>query len=312
MKLFKTERIIYFKTKYSQKIEPNEIITKSEESSTNRFICIKENYSQKFLSKKVCHFRVDKYDSLFLDQIKGKKEGKWTLKEHIQFLQALEKFGVNWKKISDYIPSRTSIQIRSHSQKFYKKLKECKDTELGIDFTSRHINNINDMISHIKSVNKDYNVFNLFLYLSEKCYPNKIPQNPDKVNNIDINNILRETININNNDKNDSLFNNNIKENIIDKEVNINKQIINNNIINTPINNILFNNINYLSSINNFEPLIQLYLNHSVKSNNINNNTILQNSSKINLDIVNDNFINNNSKYLLDKNYIFNYPINNF
>ena len=47
------------------------------------------------------------------------------------------------------------------------------DTELGIDFTSENINNINDMISHIKSVNKDYNIITVFLYLSEQSYQEK-------------------------------------------------------------------------------------------------------------------------------------------
>ena len=250
MKLFKTERIIYFNTKYSQKFKPNEIISKPEQISTNEFISINENYPQKFLTKKVGRFRVDKYSSFLENQTKNQKEGRWTLKEHIQFLQALEKFGQNWKKISDFIPSRTSTQIRSHSQKFCKRLKECKDIELGIDFTSRHINNVNDMIAHIKSVNKDYNIVNVFLYLSEKCYPNKNSQKENKENkaNININNIIDETINKNNNNSNNYLFTNDIKENIIDKGININKQIINNNFINTPINNIYINNINNINN----------------------------------------------------------------
>ena len=171
MKKFKTERIIYFNTKYLPKkfkIESDTILSKTEEGSKNKFICHKENiYHQHFLNKKVLHFHVMKYDSRDMKQKKIKKEGRWTLKEHIQFLQALDKFGISWKKISDLIPSRTPNQIRSHSQKFYKKLKACKDTELGIDFTSRHINNVNDMITHIKSVNKDYNIVTVFLYLSE-------------------------------------------------------------------------------------------------------------------------------------------------
>ena len=248
MKLFKTERIIYFNTKYSRKVEPNKILYEPKEISTNKVINIKKNNTRKFLTRKVDHFHVDKNDSFIGDKTKCKKEGRWTLKEHIQFLQALVQFGTNWKKLLDFIPSRTPIQIRSHSQKFFKRLKQCKDIELGIDFTSRHINNVNDMVDHIKSVNKDYNIVNVFLYLSEKCYPNKNIQKSDNDNNININinNFFNETININNNNKsNIFLFNNDNEENIIDKEININKQIINNNLSSIPINNILINNINY-------------------------------------------------------------------
>ena len=63
---------------------------------------------------------------------------------------------------------KTHLQIRAHCQKYYNKLKKCKNTEYRIDFTSKNINNVNDMISQIKSVNKDYYIVKLFLYL-EKC-----------------------------------------------------------------------------------------------------------------------------------------------
>ena len=118
MKVFKTELITnYFNTKYLRRIEPDKILLKTKESSKNKFICNKKNYPQNFLSKKVCHFRVVKYNSILGGQT-GRKKGRWTLKEHMQYLQALEKFEVNWKKIYDLIPSRTPTQIRSHSQKF--------------------------------------------------------------------------------------------------------------------------------------------------------------------------------------------------
>ena len=91
-----------------------------------------------------------------------------TLKEHIQFLQAIDKFGIKWEKIKSFIPSRTPEQIRSHAQKFCNKLKEYKDEELGIYFSKHHINSLKDMINHIRNVNKDYNIVNLFLYISEK------------------------------------------------------------------------------------------------------------------------------------------------
>ena len=278
---------------------------KSKESSKNNFICIKKNYPQNFLSKNVRHFSVYKYDSI-LGGKTGQKKGRWTLKEHIQYLQALEKFGVNWKKIYDLIPSRTPTQIRSHSQKFYKRLKECKNTEIGIDFTSRYINNINDMIAHIKSVNKDYNLVTVFLYLSEKCYPDNNPKKVDKIN-ININDILCEDININN----DSSFNNDIKEKIINKEINMNRQIINNNFNNISINNTLTNNINYFNCINDLDLLILFNLNNYITSNYIGNNISLQNNPLNNMDIFKNYFINNNSKNLLDKNYISNYPTNN-
>ena len=201
------------------------------------------------------------------------------------------------------IPTRTPNQIRLHSQKFYKRLKECKDTELVIDFTSRHIKNVNDMIAHIKSVNKDYNIVTVFLYLSEKCYPDKNPKKTNKIDNININNILREDINIDNNST-DSDLNNNIQANIAKNEVAMSNKIINNNCNNSPINNVLINNINYYNYL---LPLIQFNLNNSNTS--INNNMSFQNIT-FNTKNIMRNY--DDLKNLSDKNNIFNYPIYNF
>lgn len=49
--------------------------------------------------------------------------GRWKKQERIQFAVAIWKYGIDWKKIIKSIPSRTTIQIRSHAQKFHIKLK---------------------------------------------------------------------------------------------------------------------------------------------------------------------------------------------
>ena len=282
MKEFKKERIAYFKinTKYTPKIESDKNLSKQKDITNNKSTSIEEKCHKNFLNRKKFLFRVDKFDSPFLNQTKGLKEGSWTLKEHIQYLQGIEKFGVNWVKIFDLIPSRTSKQIRSHSQKFYKRLKKCKDTELGIDLTSKNIKNVKDMIAHIKSVNKDFNIVTVFLYLSEKCYPKKNHKKEEKLDIININNILCEDIDINiNSNDSDSNFNKDVKEKITDREININNQIINNNFNNIPFNNVYINNINYFNGVNNANYMDQLalvYLNNSISLNNINNNIIFK------------------------------------
>ena len=214
------------------------------------------------------------------DKLKDSNDGRWNLEEHIQFLQGFEQFGMNWSKISSIIPARTYSQIRSHSQKFVKKLKKCKDIELEIDFTSENIRNINDMIAHIKSVNEDYNIINVFLYLSEKCTQDikrrKRVRKRGRAK-ININNILNEDMEktsfnkIEYEIKNEKKENN---ENINDKDNNSYKQIINNNFYNAPINNIFINNINFFNGFNDINALNSLnqeYLNNSINSKNINN-----------------------------------------
>ena len=43
--------------------------------------------------------------------------GRWTNEEHKKFLEAIEIYGRDWKKVQDYVGTRTSTQARSHAQK---------------------------------------------------------------------------------------------------------------------------------------------------------------------------------------------------
>lgn len=56
-----------------------------------------------------------------------KGHGRWTLEEHQRFLQGLEMHGKSWTRIALMIPSRNVIQVRTHAQKFFKKIapKRC-------------------------------------------------------------------------------------------------------------------------------------------------------------------------------------------
>ncbi len=160
--------------------------------------------------------------------------GHWSIEEHKRFIRGIVKYGKNWERVKNEVQTRSDIQIRSHAQKFYKKLKKCKNEQLGIDFTLDTIHNFKDMIDHVNSVNNNYDMKKIFLYLPGLC---KIKEatNPDSEEEE------------NNYDKYDDLFNETKKE-IIKKDINSFPlpQIQN---INDTINNILF--INYINNINN-------------------------------------------------------------
>lgn len=49
-------------------------------------------------------------------------KGRWTNEERIEFERLLLKFGKEWKKISDIMKTRTVVQVRTHAQKYFKKL----------------------------------------------------------------------------------------------------------------------------------------------------------------------------------------------
>ena len=305
MKLFKTEKkLIHFNTHIIPTIKKAKILF-----NTQKYILEnkpKEELTQ-FLKKKINKFKVQKY--IEFCQIRG----RWSFKEHLLFLQALDKYGPNWRKITDLIPNRTGIQIRTHANKFYKKLKKYKDEELGIDFTSDSINSIKDMIDHIKNVNNNLSVYQIFLSSSQIPISKKTSKNTEETDNEEKNDI-NDIIDIDEEkekEREDIVINNN------KKEINLLNQKNNNNIVNNYDNNI--NNINIIkinpknkliinpSNNYNFDNQFYNYLNYAIFSNifqiinqissdklnnyllNLKNCYILQNSNSIK-----DNISNNN------------------
>ena len=105
---------------------------------------------KKFLKKKI--FKVTKKINKKNKKISViyNSHGYWYKSEHNKFIEALYQYNCSWTKIASYLQNRTYNQIRSHAQKFYLKLKSFKDEELGLDFTSPHVKNLNDIIEIIK------------------------------------------------------------------------------------------------------------------------------------------------------------------
>lgn len=56
-----------------------------------------------------------------------KKTGRWTQSEHEMFVLALRIYGREWKKIAEVVKTRTPIQIRTHAQKYLKRLNDSDD-----------------------------------------------------------------------------------------------------------------------------------------------------------------------------------------
>jgi SHAQKYF class myb-like DNA-binding protein len=45
----------------------------------------------------------------------SKKTGRWTMDEHFRFIEALQLYGKEWKRVQQHVCSRSSTQARSHA-----------------------------------------------------------------------------------------------------------------------------------------------------------------------------------------------------
>ena len=103
-----------------------------------------------------------------LEENKIINEGRWNEEENLRFLEAIYNYGNDWKEVKRYICTRTINQVRSHAQKFMLKLKTFKDSTIGIDFTTKLINKLSDIVDVIKSSEKNNKNSNILLSLSQK------------------------------------------------------------------------------------------------------------------------------------------------
>ena len=278
MNPFNTKKNINLKTNKEpeSKIEniPSKINLNSSETN-------KDLKPTKFLTIKIVPFRINnnKNKKKNDDSKKNKdsKNGRWTLKEHIEFLNGIAKYGNDLSKIK--INTRNSNQIRSHAQKFFKKLKKVNDEQLGINFTPNYIKTFKDMVNHIKFVNHNYDIANVFLYLSEKYEKKKVKLNYKKIyinHNQENNGLLL------NEEKNDNveISINNIGHYVCNdiKLDNINMNLINNFVAYSFINIVLINNIN--EQLKNVLFLLNYIKNYYIERKLINNKDININNYK--------------------------------
>lgn len=59
------------------------------------------------------------------------KDGRWTRAEHERFLEARQRYGKNWRRISLHVSTRTNVQCRTHAQSFNPHYMPVDDDEAG-------------------------------------------------------------------------------------------------------------------------------------------------------------------------------------
>ena len=166
---------------------------------------------------------------------KNVNKGRWSSGEHIKFLRAYVNFGKKYNLSQKYIGSRNSMQIRSHAQKFFLKLKSLKND--NFDFSNDNIKNLYDVFEIIKANNKtniennEY-IVNTLIDLCKNDQKNELDSSEGDIRII-INKNEGEKIfndlllNKENSLKTDNIFNNESESSVFeDEEINNDNDII--------------------------------------------------------------------------------------
>ena len=171
----KINKILRFGTnniKYDNKTIINNKNFISQESSFS-----KEAFEKIFPKKeKAKLFYTIDYNLFKKPEEESKNRGRWSYDEHIKFIKAYINFGKNYKLSQKYIGTRNKKQIKSHAQKFFKKLKRLKNKDF--DFSDDNIKNFSDIFQLIEeknknNVNKEEYIINILISLSNSIKKTK-------------------------------------------------------------------------------------------------------------------------------------------
>jgi SHAQKYF class myb-like DNA-binding protein len=71
--------------------------------------------------------------------------GRWQPEEHQRFIEAIFKYGNEWKQVQKHVGTRSSTQARSHAQKFFVKIKKANVLDFNIDLSRNSIKTLHDL-----------------------------------------------------------------------------------------------------------------------------------------------------------------------
>ena len=113
--------------------------------------------------------------------------GRWNLDEHKKFIEAIIKYGNDWKEVQKYIGTRSSSQARSHAQKFFIKLKQDQSKSKisnTIDYSNSSIKNFHDALQSLQPDKKQKIIQELENVVFDKQVSNKKRRRNSKSNGV--------------------------------------------------------------------------------------------------------------------------------
>jgi SHAQKYF class myb-like DNA-binding protein len=75
--------------------------------------------------------------------------GRWQQDEHQRFIEAILKYGNEWKLVQKHVGTRSSTQARSHAQKFFVKIKKSNLFDFNVDFSKNSIKSLHSLATNL-------------------------------------------------------------------------------------------------------------------------------------------------------------------
>lgn len=113
------ENLLFSKQEFESKITKNN--KKSNSSKEGKGVSKASKFIRVSINHQAC--RTCKHNNF--------NNGRWTEEEHRRFIEAILSFGNEWRSVQLHIKTRSSTQSRSHSQKFFLKMRNISKLSLS-------------------------------------------------------------------------------------------------------------------------------------------------------------------------------------
>jgi SHAQKYF class myb-like DNA-binding protein len=77
--------------------------------------------------------------------------GRWQPEEHQRFIEAIMRYGNEWKSVQRHVGTRSSTQARSHAQKFFVKIKKTNLLDLNMDLSKNSIKTLHEIANSMNA-----------------------------------------------------------------------------------------------------------------------------------------------------------------
>ena len=212
----------------------------------------------------------------FIDDDTGITIGRWTRDEHKKFIEAIIKFGNNWKEVQEYVNTRTSTQARSHAQKFFEKIKknntlknfDALNSDYSENFTNTTILQLHNIYGN-KSKSEINAIVNKFLLLEYD-----LPKKRRKMTGNNFGGVFRKKNNNSNSKKLNDITEENVEESYEEQNENADSKENKNNYDENDRNNNYYNNENIKNAHNSamennnlfdYNNILKLYYNEQMR-----------------------------------------------